>query len=68
MTNQTIQALLTLGLDPEVVQQGLTYKQSGKHYQGAEYLKTKGGHMLFHTYCDGKLSLRSGEIIKHIFA
>ena len=68
MTNETIQALQTLGLDPKVVQQGKTFKQSGKHYQGATYLKTTGGHMLFRTHCDGKLKMLPGELLKNVFA
>jgi len=68
MTEQTIQALQTLGIDPEVVQQGKTFQQSGKHYQGATYLKTTGGHMLFRTTRDGQLKMLTGELLQNIFA
>ena len=67
MTNETIQALQTLGINPEIVQKGTIFKQSGRHYQGAQYLKTVNGHLLFRTYRDGQLRMLPGELMKNIF-
>ena len=68
MTTDTIQALESININPDVVLTGITFQQSGKHYQGAQYLRTVKGHLLFRTYCDGKLKMLSGELMTRIFS
>ena len=64
----TIEALISIGVDPTKASFGVTHPKSGVTYEIAHYYGEKNGIKLFRVYADGKLALRAEEQIKAIFA
>ena len=67
MDRETTAKLQSLGIDPQAVINGVTYKKSGNHYQNAWFWKEIKGYKLFRTIKNGKLALRAEEQMIEIF-
>lgn len=67
MTNETIQQLQALGLDPKIVEAGIRHEKSDNFYKGAEFIKEKHGFKLFRTTQNGHPRMLAQEQMIVIF-
>lgn len=64
----TTQQLQSIGINPAIVQSGVTFAANGKVYQGAEFISEQRGIKLFRVTCDGKPRMIAQEQMRAIFA
>mgnify|MGYP003114893996 CR=1 FL=1 len=66
-SEETIEALIAIGVDPVKASWEVTFAKSGKTYSIAHYYGERKGIKLFRVYCNGKLALRAENQIRAIF-
>ena len=67
-TEETIEDLIAIGVDPVKASMEVTFKKTGTKYAIAHYYGERKGIKLFRVYRNGKLALRAEQQIRAIFA